>query len=99
MAMFAHFGGEARSHQFYVERYLKDFPAFLPHTPEQTRGAIASNDFFICYAIRTFERFAYWFGLMEKISEDNLLSMERSTTKKTEILERAFRLAALSQHD
>lgn len=96
MAMFAHFGGEARSHQFYAERYMKAFPAFLTHTTGQTREPIALNDFLNCYAIRTFERFAYWFGLMERISEDNFWSLEGSTSKKTEILERAFRLPALS---
>jgi hypothetical protein len=64
LILLSKYGGTKRQDVFYAEKYFKAFPTLIDHnfpsylhTPEEV-----SN---ICYSVRTFDRFMYYFGLVK----------------------------------
>lgn len=62
--LLSRYGDQWRPDTFYVERYLRAFPALLREAPESgfwTPEKLVGN----CYSLRTLQRFAEFMGLVE----------------------------------
>jgi hypothetical protein len=59
------FGDKRRPKQFYAEMFLKAFPKFIEMIPRTEGFNTQKEDFINCYILRSFERFAEWFGFAE----------------------------------
>jgi hypothetical protein len=61
------FGNTERTKQFYADMYLKAFPKFIEEFP--VKGfSTPQRDFTNCYTLRSFDRFAEWFGFAEDLT-------------------------------
>ena len=58
------FGDKRRPKQFYAEMFLKAFPNFIQMIPLH-EDSMPEKEFANCYILRSFERFAEWFGFAE----------------------------------
>jgi hypothetical protein len=58
------FGSTKRTKQFYADKFLKAFPNFIQMISLQ-EDSTPEKDFANCYILRSFERFAEWFGFAE----------------------------------
>jgi hypothetical protein len=80
------FGAEFRGQAFYEDRFLQAFPHVLQEVPEppyRTKEEYVSA----CYSLRTMERFALFFGLIERnILSDEILK-RRYEIKKRPLLD------------
>ena len=59
-------GNEERSIQFYGDKYLAAFPNIIDNFIEN-ECSTPLNDFYNCFAVRVFDRFLYWFGLVNVV--------------------------------
>jgi hypothetical protein len=58
------FGSTKRTKQFYADKFLKAFPDFI-YLISLHEDTIPEEEFANCYILRSFERFAEWFGFAE----------------------------------
>jgi hypothetical protein len=58
------FGSTKRTKQFYADKFLNAFPNFIQMISLQ-EDSTPENEFANCYILRSFERFAEWFGFAE----------------------------------
>jgi hypothetical protein len=82
------FGNTSMTKQFYADMYLKAFPKFLDEFPQREFGT-PQRDYTNCYTIRSFDRFAEWFGFAEDLTK-NEKDRNGNFVVKTEILEKIF---------
>ena len=59
------FGDTEQTKQFYADMFLKAFPKFIEMIPMTEEFNTQKEDFINCYILRSFERFAEWFGFAE----------------------------------
>lgn len=64
------FGDTKMTKQFYADIYLRAFPKFINEFPQ--RGfSTPQKDFTNCFTLRSFDRFAEWFGFAEDVTKNN----------------------------
>ena len=74
------YGNITRNAKFYAEKYFEAYPYLL--TERLFVGSIDSN--YLCYSVRTFERFLDYFGFTES-TEKKLLD---HFVKKTDLFDK-----------
>ena len=62
------FGDTKQTKQFYAEMFLKAFPKFI-HLIPMYEDITPEKEFANCYILRSFERFAEWFGFAENCNK------------------------------
>lgn len=62
--LLSRYGDEKRLDRFYAEKYLRAFPALLNEV-EEDHFSSPEDVLSRCYSIRTFDRFLYFFGLVD----------------------------------
>lgn len=82
------FGDTEMKKQFYADMYLKAFPKFLDEFP-QREFSTPKKDFTNCYTIRSFDRFAEWFGFAEDQTK-NEKDRNSNFVVRSEILKKIF---------
>lgn len=80
------YGSEFRNSAFYTGKFLRAFPAVLR---EASGGyGSAERELTCCYQIRTLERFAEYFGLVEIRSEARISDHEHEMVRKLPLLDK-----------
>lgn len=80
-----HYGDEKRPDSFYADKYFTAFPALLaPLPPEAYKYEYAG-----CYALRTFERFLNYFGVIE-YNQDRMGT--ETMVQKTELFDKLIQI-------
>jgi hypothetical protein len=74
---------------FYADKYEKAFPE-LCHAIPGTNYTSPIDQFRHCFSIRFFERFAYWWGWIEELTQK--YPKKEDVVKLTPLFERCFRL-------
>ncbi|MDD2622043.1 MAG: hypothetical protein WC142_03260 [Bacteroidales bacterium] len=78
------YGDKKRFNVFYAAKYFKAFPTLLSNMGDYRYNFISSAE--SCYSTRTFDRFLYYFGLIEMQKEDPILS-HKFYLKKTKLFD------------
>ncbi|MDX9890338.1 MAG: hypothetical protein RBT13_05810, partial [Bacteroidales bacterium] len=78
------YGDKKRFNVFYAAKYFKAFPTLLSNMGDYRYNFISSAE--CCYSTRTFDRFLYYFGLIEMQKEDPILS-HKFYLKKTKLFD------------
>jgi hypothetical protein len=65
-------GSEQTDLRYFSDKYLAVFPNLLKFF-EDKMWATALDQFFYCFEVRVFERFLYWFNLVNVVEKDNKL--------------------------
>jgi len=82
------FGDQAKTVEFYSEKYLAMFPRFILlfdsdfSTPE--------SEFANCYGIRSFERFLLWFGFVTVEKSGKYSDIEKDKYLASDLIEKLF---------
>lgn len=84
------FGDEARTLNFYGEKYLKVFPSFVSFF--EPSYATAEKQLIQCYGLRTFERFLLWFGFVTIYTRSILLDPDTDIIKRTDLVKSVFEI-------
>jgi hypothetical protein len=84
------FGDQPRLADFYAEKYLKAFPHFA--TFFDPRYSTRQQQFSSCYSIRTFDRFALWFGFVKIEKQNRFFNPSTDKITKTDLVELLFKV-------
>jgi hypothetical protein len=84
------FGDQPRLADFYADKYLKAFPHFV--TFFDHRYSTPQQQFSRCYSIRTFDRFAFWFGFVKIEKQKLFLNPATDKITKTNLIELLFKV-------
>ena len=87
LILLSKYGNQMRSGTFYAEKYLKAFPRLLdmivdPYSSAEDIGAS-------CYTIRVFERFLFFFGLINMEEQDRFFDREIKL-EKSDLFDKLF---------
>jgi hypothetical protein len=82
------FGDQPRLAGFYAEKYLKAFPDFI--TVFKSDNSTPERQFTHCYSIRTFDRFALWFGFVKIEKQKVFLNLDTDKITKTDLVKLLF---------
>ena len=89
--LFNKYGNEYRDIDYYINLYLKAFPIFKLHEKNK-KDMIFHGEPERVLKIRFFERFAFWFGLLEiQNKKSNIAFAENIKIKKTAVLSNLIR--------
>lgn len=76
------FGADFRQPAFYEDKFMQAFPAVLREIPDPSYGT-SEEHIRACYSLRTIERFALFFGLIEmKYLSDDIFKREYEMKKR-----------------
>jgi hypothetical protein len=84
------FGEEARSPTFYEEKFLQAFPGVLDEVEDPIYGSKEKHIGY-AYSLRTMERFAHFFGLIELDSNASRFIGRSCTMKKAPLFDQLIR--------
>ena len=90
--LIASFGNVQQPQQFYEDKFLAAFPMALDMFPV-TSYSTAEDEARHCYFLRSIDRFAVFFGLIELSSTSGKLYRERYKVRKTALLDRFVRFS------
>jgi hypothetical protein len=90
LIMLDRFGDQPQNGAFYAEKYLKAFPHFISYFHSQY--STPDQMFFNCFAVRTFERFYRWFGLVTMTHKNKFYDLDTSQIQRTELVRRIFKI-------
>lgn len=79
------YGNTERLSNFYSEKYLKAFPQIRLEFPDRYSTDSGVEDFHHCYIYRTFERFLWYFNLVELRTEGEYFSGRKKFITKSPI--------------
>lgn len=91
LILLSKFGNEKRLDSFYAEKYFNAYPDLF-NSLEPTSGTLERYST-RCYSIRTFERFLYYFGLIDIEEEGKWLDSIKYITK-TDLFDRLIKVQA-----
>jgi hypothetical protein len=83
------FGDTRQTKQFYADMFLKAFPKFI-HLIPMYEGITPEKEFANCYILRSFERFAEWFGFTEACNK-GLFPKNNDNIIRKDALTKVFR--------
>lgn len=86
LRLLSRYGDQWRPESFYVERYLRAFPALLENAPETTYWT-PEQIIGRCYSLRTLQRFTEFMGLVEIERIGNKLLPDEIRIRKLALLE------------
>jgi hypothetical protein len=82
------FGDTEMTKQFYADMYLRAFPKFIEEFPAR-QFSTSQRNFTNCYRIRSFDRFAEWFGFVKDMTKSNRKENENYIIR-TDVLAKVF---------
>jgi hypothetical protein len=82
------YGDQERVADFYAAKFLTAFPIVLTFFSHDISSP--KTQFYRCYALRSFERFFLWFGMVTIEKQKVFLDLDTDKLKKSEILNQVF---------
>lgn len=92
LMMLEKFGDHPQKADFYADKYLRAFPAFISFFEQGIRTP--ELQFQHCYDTRTFYRFFRWFGFATIETKHKIFEHHSDTYKRTDLVQRIFRFDA-----
>jgi hypothetical protein len=83
------FGDQTTTADFYADKYLRAFPEFITYF--RNDYSTVERQFFICYGIRTFERFFLWFGFVTVDKQKKYLDLDIDKFVRTDLVKSLFK--------
>lgn len=84
------FGDQPRTASFYADKYLKAFPKFITFFYHDY--TTVERQFLGCYAVRTFDRFFLWFGLVTVDKKKAYPDLDNDEFKRTDLVKSIFKI-------
>jgi hypothetical protein len=88
LLLLSKYGHKKRINFFYAAKYFKAFPLLLSNMGDYRYNLIRDAE--NCYSIRSFERFLYYFGLIE-MDKDSPILAKRIYIKKTKVFDKLIK--------